>query len=154
MLFLLCACAQKENSAIDSKQKYMSYISVLQDQNIFSGKPEHFDVSAEMSRIDGGYRYYITIDQPRTSMYDIMVIAVEDDVDYSETMAACSGIFDSKYNMVPNQTKTDLGFVKGIVISGTSTKKETVLKLFVEYKNSDGSKVFNDFIEIPVSAGE
>ncbi len=132
----------------------MSYISVLQDQNVFSGKSEHFDVSAEMSRIDNGYRYYITIDKPRTSMYDIMAIAVEDGVDYNETMAACSGIFDSKYNMIPNQTKTDQGFVKGIVISATSAKKETVLKLFVEYKNSDGSKVFNDFIEIPVSAGE
>ena len=157
ILFLLClvtGCSSKEISSVDAKQKYLSYIGVLEEQNIFSNGSEYFDVSCELSKIDKGYRYFITIDKPRISMYDILTIAIEDGVDYTQTMAACSGIFDTKYNMVPNQVKTDDGYAKGIVISGISDKPSTTVKLYVEYKNSDGSKTFSDFIELPVQVNE
>ncbi|MDO4197753.1 MAG: hypothetical protein Q4D13_02030 [Erysipelotrichaceae bacterium] len=153
ILLLLCiisGCTSNSSSAVDSDQKYASYIEILKNQNVFSAGSEYFDVSCELSSIQGGYRYFITIDNPKISMYDILTIAIEDGVDYSATMAACSGIFDSKYNMVPNQAKVDDGYVKGIVISGTSKKDSTVIKLYVEYKNADGSRTFSDFIEIPV----
>ena len=157
ILFLLCliaGCSTKEVSSVDAKQKYLSYIGVLNEQNVFSAGSEYFDVDCELSKIENGYRYFITIDKPRISMYDILTIAIEDGVDYGSTMAACSGIFDTKYNMVPNQVKTDDGFVKGIVISGISDKNSTVIKLYVEYKNADGSKTFSDFIELPVQVNE
>ena len=71
-------------------------------------------------------------------MYDIEAIAIEKGVDYSNTMTANIGIFESdEYHMVPNQSDIDLGYVKGVSISGFTTTENPTLYVLVQWKNKN-----------------
>ena len=116
VLLSLCACQDEGKEMANPDDRYMYIIEMIGEHDSFQDASNYFDISAEMAKIDGGYRYYITIDNPRIAMYDIEMLAIEKNVDYRNTMAANVGIFEDKeYNMVPNQANIEQGFVKGIV---------------------------------------
>ena len=52
---------------------------------------------------------------------------------YASVLKHCECIFEeNEYSLVPNQYNADKGFMKGISISGISTKASPVLYLLVE----------------------
>ena len=115
----------------------------------------YFDIAVEMAKIESGYRYYITVDNPRIAMYDIELLAIEKDVDYMNNMAANVGIFEeTQYNMVPNQANSEMGYVKGVVASGVTNNPQTTLYVFVQFKNSDYSLSHSEFIRLDANYGE
>lgn len=154
LLLCLCGCQNQKKQDISGEDKYLSLIETLKEYSGFSDGSQYYDVTCEMTPIyggNGGFRYYITIDNPKISIYEMQVLAIEKDVDYTNTMAACSGVFDTRYSMIPNQSNPDDGFVKGIVISGISNKPQTTLYMYVNFYNRDYSKEYTEHIKIDVA---
>ena len=152
VLFLLCSCGEIGKQKADPNERYIYMIETLQEHELFAEGSEYFDIAADMAKIEGGYRYYITVDNPRLAMYDVELLAIEKGVNYLSNMAANVGIFEeSKYNMIPNQSNPEKGYVKGIVASGVSSSPETTLYIFVQFKNVDHTSAHSEYIKLDVS---
>ena len=155
LLLGLCACQEDGKQLANPDDRYMYIIEMIREHESFATSSDYFDIAVEMAKIENGYRYYITIDNPRIAMYDIEMLAIEKDVDYRNNMAANVGIFEEKeYNMVPNQANIDQGFVKGIVVSGISVKPQTTLYIFVQFKNADYSTTRSEYFRLDVTYEE
>ena len=149
-ILLLCGCNLLPNKAQDADDRYFFLIDMLNEHETFSDASRYFAIEVEMAKIENGYRYYIIIDDPQLAMYDIELIAIEKDVDYSQNMAASIGVFeDTQYNMIPNQSNVEDGYVKGLVASGITANAETTLYIFVQFKNADYSVVHNEYLALP-----
>ena len=150
--FLLCSCSEIGRKKADPNERYIYMIETLQEHELFAEESGYFDITADMAKIEGGYRYYITVDNPRLAMYDVELLAIEKGVNYLNNMAANVGIFEeSKYNMIPNQSNPEKGYVKGIVASGVSSSPEATLYVFVQFKNADHSSAHSEYIKLDVS---
>ena len=151
-LILLCSCGEIGRKKADPNERYVLMVETLQEHELFAEESGYFDIGADMAKIDGGYRYYITIDNPRLAMYDVELLAIEKGVNYFSNMAANVGIFeDTKYHMIPNQSNPKKGYVKGIVASGVSSSPETTLYIFVQFKNADHTTAHSEYIKLDVS---
>ena len=149
VVLLLCACQNKGQKKTDASDRYLSIIDNIFTHNDFVSNSNYFDINAEVAKIDDGYRFYVTIDNPRNALYDVEALAVEEGVDYSKIMAANIGIFeDSEYCLIPNQTNPNRGFVEGVVISGVSTNPEVTLYVYVSFKNEDRSLTRYEYIKL------
>ena len=149
-ILLLWGCSFLPNKAQDADDRYFYLIDMLNEHENFSDASRYFSIETEMAKIDNGYRYYIILEDPQLAMYDIELIAIEKDVDYSQNMAASIGVFeDTQYNMIPNQSNVEDGYVKGLVASGISSKAETTLFVFVQFKNADYSIVHSEYLILP-----
>ena len=154
MLLCLCACNNGEAS-VSGNEKYIDYCDLLSEHSEFIERSEYFDISTDITPIEDGYRFYVIIDNPKVAMYAVEVIAVEDGVDYTKTMAANIGIFeDTAYTLIPNQANVEQGFVKGISISGISENPNPQLKLLIEWSNKDLSFTHREFILVNIDNGE
>lgn len=140
VIVFLAGCANNNESIDKLKLENYAYIyQTITDNDTFDTVADHFDMQVVMSLIgDNEYRYDIIIDNPQVAMYDIKMMAVENNIDYSlaDKMMPSIGIFDDEeYNMVPYQVETDLGFVKGMVISGTANAPVINLKIRITWKD-------------------
>lgn len=150
-MFFLCACQEAGRQEANPDDRYAYIIDMIKEHEVFVDTSNYFDISTDMAMIDGGYRFYITVDNPRIAMYDVELLAIEDDVDYMKTMAANVGIFeDREYNLIPNQSNPKQNYMKGIVASAVTSKPETTLYIFVQFKNADYSIVRSEYFKIDV----
>lgn len=157
LISLLCLCSCKEigKKDINPDQRYLSIIDSIKQHDTFLDTSNYFDISAEMAKIDDGYRYYVTIDNSTAALYDVEALAIEQDVDYTNVMAANVGVFEDKeYALVPNQKNPDKGYVSGVVISGTSKQSRTTLYVYVSFKNEDHSATHVEYFKLNVEYGE
>ncbi len=151
LIFSLSACSSNSGTSANDADviRYYDMIELINSYSNFSTSSNYFDISGEISEIDGGYRYYIFIDNARVTMYDIEAIAIEKGVDYSNTMTANIGIFESnEYHMIPNQSDINLGYVKGVSISGFTTTENPTLYVLVQWKNKNRDTTYREFFEI------
>lgn len=150
LILILCGCnIINRQGSEESNSRYTYLIDMLKEHGSFATSSNYFDIDVEMATINNGYRYYVIIDNPTLAMYDIEMLAIEPDKDYSKTMAANIGIFDEKeYHMIPNQSNVEEGYVKGLVASGTTDLDEITLRIYVQFKNSDFTTVHNEYIEL------
>ena len=152
LLIGLCGCREAGREAADPNDRYAYIIEMIREHEVFSDRSDYFDITAEMAKIDDGYRYYITLDNPRIAMYDVELLAIEEGVDYMSTMAANVGIFEEReYHLVPNQSNPKENYMKGIVASAVTAKSETTLYVFVQFKNADYSNVHSEYFRFDVS---
>lgn len=151
IFIIICGCTEVGKENIDPNQRYYSLIDSINEHDSFSNFSNYYNISTDIAKINDGYRFYITIDEPTCALYDIEALAIEKNVDYSSNMAASIGIFDEReYSMIPNQKNVDKGFVSGLVFSGVSQSPETSLYIYVSFKNSDYSNVYNEYIKLDV----
>ena len=135
LLLALFGC-QKTSS---EENKYYSFLKLLEEREEFSSSSLNYDISYEITPIENEkYRYFITIDKPRIAMYDIEIMAFEQGKDYSDNIAASAGILSTiQYNMIPNQSDVDKGYISGINISGESDNPHPVLLVLVQWHSRD-----------------
>lgn len=151
IILILTGCQDAGRSMANPNERYSYIIDMIKEHEVFVTSSNYFDIACEMAKIDDGYRYYITVDNPRLAMFDVEMLAIEDNVDYLNTMAANVGIFeDSEYNIVPNQSNPSKGYVKGVVASAITKKPSTTLYIFVQFKNSDYSTTYSEYFKIDV----
>lgn len=154
-LLCLCGCNDVGSEDVDPNQRYFALIDAIKERDNYISSSNYFDINAEMATIDGGYRFYVTIDNPRIAMYDVEALAIEKDVDYTNNMAANVGVFeDSEYSMIPNQKNADKGYVSGVVISGVTSSPETTLYIYVSFKNEDHSNTHIEYFKLDCKYGE
>ncbi len=145
--FLLGACGAKNTDG--DVTRYETYYRAIEENTKYITASENYTISAEMTQWDDGtYRYYLIFDEPRISMYDIVIMAVEDNRPYEEAikMMPSSGIFDATSSMIPNQVNSKAGFVKGLIISGECDEQPVELDIMVEWKDRSGKNVTREFI--------
>ena len=149
VLLCFCGCSEIGKKNVDPNQRYFALIDTIIERDSFINVSNYYDLNVEMAKIDDGYRYYVTIDNPRSALYDIEAIAIEKDVDYTNKMAANIGIFeDSVYSMIPNQKNPEKGYVSGLVMSGVTDSPEIVLYIYVSFKNEDYSNIHNEYFKL------
>ena len=81
LLLSLCACEEDGKQMANPDERYMFIIEMIGEHDSFQETSNYFDIAVEMAKIEDGYRYYITIDNPRIAMYDIELLAIEKNVD-------------------------------------------------------------------------
>lgn len=148
----MSSCASNNTLDPSAVEKYNSMIEQLNSRTDFKTSSEYFDIDLEVGTIDDGYRFYITIDNPKAAMYNVQAVAIEGDVDYQDTMAANIGLFeDTTYCLIPNQTNVSKGFVKGINISGVSNNENPIIYVLVSWSNKDLSVTKREFFKLGVN---
>ena len=150
ILLCLFGCSSNETTDV-STERYLNLINIINENDVFLEESNYYDISVEMAKIDDGYRYYVIIDNANISMYNIEALAIEKNVDYSEKMAANIGIFEeTEYNMVPNQTNPDKGYVQGLVASGLTDKAKTTIYIMVQWYDKDYANQYREFFKLKV----
>lgn len=146
---LLFSGCQQEMDNSEKADEYQTYYNAVADNLSFAATSVNFNTELEMTKVeDGTYRYYIVMDQPKTAMYDIVAIAVEDNIAYADAdkMMPSIGIFDDTKSMIPNQVDSDNGYVKGIALSGECTKPSIELKLLVQWTDKTKQNTKREFM--------
>ncbi|MGN1388186.1 MAG: hypothetical protein ACI4WR_00910 [Bulleidia sp.] len=154
-ILLLSGCSSSGSSESAAQAAYEGYYTSIETNSSFAESSLYYSVSAEMTEMsDSTYRYYIVIDNPQIAMYDIVVMAVENDIPLasSDKMMPNIGIFDSKeYCMIPFQSNPDDGYVKGIVISGETDSNPVSLKMLVEWKDRNHENTQREFLQMELT---
>lgn len=146
-LLIITSCQENNDSSI---KLYNEMIEILDSTEDFVPNSKYFTVSYEVATTNEGQRYYIVIDNPTMAMYGVNVLAFEEGSDIENEFAPNAGIFENKINLVPNQINKDMGFVKGISISGILSNDSPVFCL-VQWKDEKNSKFYREFLKFSKS---
>lgn len=153
---LLVGCQNTTTTTEDSGEEslYASYYHVIEDNDQFLSSSEYYTISCEMGAMsDGTYRYYIFLDEPQVAMYDVIMMAVINDIPYEENnaMMPTIGVFDTtEYNLIPYQSNSDAGYVKGLILSGDTSESIVHVKLLVEWSNEGREKTKREFLSFDI----
>ncbi|MBR2811809.1 MAG: hypothetical protein IKD69_10545 [Solobacterium sp.] len=150
---ILTGCRPKTTADDANLDAYRTYFDSIVYNSQFTSSSEYYSISTEMVKIrEGSFRYYVFFDEPQVSMYDVIILAIENDMAYNEEkMMPSIGIFDSRYSMIPYQVNLDEGYVKGIVISGECSEPQLQLKIMVEWKDHNRANTYREFHQLNLS---
>ncbi|MCH3961191.1 MAG: hypothetical protein LKF53_02380 [Solobacterium sp.] len=136
-LLAMSGCGKETNTADKADlEKYQTYYTAISENVTFASESTNFSCELEMTQVeDGSFRYYIVIDDPQSAMYDVIAMAVENDIPYdsADKMMPSIGIFDDAKSLIPGQVDSENGYVKGIALSGESANDTIQLKLLVQW---------------------
>ncbi len=150
-LCLLSGCTTDSTAVSGSDDRYYDMLHQLENVQNYASEPTYYSLTIELSEVEGGYRFFVIVDEPKIAMYNIQVMAIVEGDDYSNTMAANVGIFeDTSYTMIPHQTKPDDGYVAGLSISGLTEDNPCTLNIMVRYETSDHESVTRDYYRVEV----
>jgi hypothetical protein len=139
-ILMLAGCQNSnQNTAVKGETSYEGFYKSIEDNEKFQSSSLYYEISAEMTTLaDGTHRYYIFLDHAQIAMYDVVMLAVEDDIPYENAtrMMPCIGVFEtSDYSLIPFQSNAKAGFMKGLVISGACEGDSVQLKMLVEWSD-------------------
>lgn len=153
LISILClsGCTSTKETTLEKDDTYkMTYEEIVTAQDTFPSS-QNYSISAEMIAIpDGTYRYYVIVDSPAQPMYNVVSMIVEDDVAYqdSEKMMPSIGIYDdSGYSLVPGVVDSTKGYVKGLTLSGETTRNQVNIKMLVEWHDEEGKTTTKEFLK-------
>ena len=128
-ILLLCGCKSTE------LKKYESYIKELKTSNISEDIP--FDISISIDEFTNAeYMYKVIIDNPKKELKNIEALVIHDMP--TEDIYPSSGIFDDKYNLLPNDINKDINNAKGIILIGyINDNKDITFKVLVKYEEDN-----------------
>lgn len=152
----LTGCMFNKTVTDDPQDKYQDFLQLLIDQESFLTASTYYDINVEMVKSqENEYRFYVVIDNPAMAMYDIQAIAVDQSmVGQEDVMAPSVGIFDNQsIHMIPNQSNIELGYSKGLVLSGVKAIADDAiagvdLRLLIQWYNEDRSVLSKEFISV------
>lgn len=133
IILLLCGCNKDSNEL----KKYNSYIEELKSSEVSKEIP--FDIAIDMSKFtDQEYMYKVVIDNPKEELKNIETIVIHDKK--TKDIFPSSGIFDDKYNLIPNDIDKDNKNAKGIILIGYIPYEENIditFKVLFKYENNN-----------------
>lgn len=145
---MLCSCKEKDTTS-EADKRYLAMAEMISSHDTFSRGASYYNLETDIAQIDGGYRYYVILDNPKIAMYDVEIMAFEVGTDYTKTMAACVGIFEEEtYNLIPKQTNTTYNYVAGLSVSGISNNQNVTLHVLVQWKNKSGTVQYREYYEL------
>ena len=141
LCMLLCTGCRITNQkpAVKGETSYEGYYRSIEGNEKFQEYSLYYDISAEMTTLaDGSHRYYIFLDSPQIAMYDVTMLAVEDEIPYesAKKMMPNIGVFETAdYSLIPFQSNSKAGFMKGLVISGECEADSVNIRMLVEWSD-------------------
>ena len=129
-------------------EEYQTYYDIVNKTQKFKESSENFNIALEMTQIpDGTYRYAIVVDEAKIAMYDVVMIAVENNTPYDDAdkMMPSLGIFEDSCSLIPGQVNTSQGYAKGLAMSGEYSEDGVDLEILVQYKNAKRTKETREF---------
>ena len=158
VLSFLTACTTSSSPDRDVRMdRYRNYFESISDQGNFSAFSFFYDIEVIMNRLgDGTYRYDIVITNPRVAMYDINVLAVENNMLFENSlnenrMMPSIGIFEESttgFHLVPFQVNVASGYFAGVSISGVSNEPIILLRIRVAWRDETRVHTTHEFIEL------
>ncbi len=138
LLFTGCRITNQK-PAVKGETSYEGYYRSIEGNEKFHDYSLFYDISAEMTTLaDGSHRYYIFLDSPQIAMYDVTMLAVEDEIPYEKAgkMMPNIGVFETNdYSLIPFQSNSKAGFMKGLVISGECVADTVNIRMLVEWSD-------------------
>lgn len=130
-ILLLCSCSKE---SIELK-KYNLYIKELETNENSTNIP--FDINIDLSKFTNEeYMYKVIIDNPKEELKNIEALIIHDKD--TKDIFPSSGIFDEKYNLIPNNIDKDNNNAKGIILIGYIKENTNItFKVLVKYEDKD-----------------
>ncbi|MFR7591439.1 MAG: hypothetical protein ACLUVC_08355 [Longibaculum sp.] len=148
LLFLmLCLCfgcqSQNNNSQLDIYQQIVDHLQ--QKQEFDSSYPCQIEVI--FNPIEDYFRYDVIIHQATKDMYNIKAVAyVDNSLDESYPSL---GVFDEEeYHLKVDYVDKTHNYYKGVQLSGTCQKEETVKLYLSYYADEQKTKQIEKYIEV------
>lgn len=145
-LFLILVCillvgCNNINMSVEN-EVYYDYINTLEKANkLDTYIPFNIEIYVDKI-IETEVMYRVIIDKPKIALRDIEVLVIHDK--YTEDVFPSSGIFESKYSLIPNVINKSSNYVEGIILIGYIPFEEdvenlnTTFKVLFKYKDDDG----------------
>ena len=157
-VLLLQGCSFSDKKNYDIKvERYQSFYQAILDRDTFASSTPYFEIDAKMDKVDEGYVYEIIVDDARVAMYDVQIMVVENLKDYNEEekMMPSAGIFDDQvYNVIPNQSRIESGFMSGFQLLGETDSDKVKLHVLVTFNDYRKLNTFREFIEFDLQYGQ
>ncbi len=154
ILLLLSACSNVSEEETQYEIYKTMYQNILNTTS-FSTSSNYFDISATLTRLDGGeYRYDVFVDNAKIAMYDIEILAIVDEglLMISNQMMPSVGIYGSEeYAMIPYQVNAELGYVQGFNLNGVTNDTNATIKVQVTWKDYFKIRSYKENFAIEVS---
>lgn len=151
----LSGCSVFTDSATKEKlEEYETYYGIIYDNTKFIEQSDDFHIALEMAQVeDGSYRYVVVIDDPQVAMYDVVMMAIVDNVPFEETtsMMPSLGIFEDECSLIPGQVNVENGIAKGLAMSGDCREDNVNLQILVQFKNENRDKQTREFFSYHLS---
>lgn len=153
---LLQGCSFSDKKQYKEKAgQYESYYKSILNNDKFESTSPYFAIKADIAKIDGGYAYEIIVDDAKVAMYDVKIMVVENQKDYNdeERMMPSAGIFDEQvYNVIPNQSRVEKGYMSGFQLLGEIDQPEVNLEILVVFNDYRKLNTYREFIEFNLYA--
>lgn len=151
-----CSFSDKQNYSKKVEQ-YESYYQTVLDNDKFSDSSPYFAIKVDMDKVDEGYVYEIIVDEAKIAMYDVKIMVVENRKDYNDEdkMMPSAGIFDDQvYNVIPNQSRIEKGYMSGFQLLGETNEDAINLEVLVIFNDYRKLNTYREFMEFDLKYGE
>lgn len=154
LILLLSGCAKEQPNQISAEkmQLYTAYYKSLLDNDRYFEKSEYYDIEVVMNQLpEGGYLWYVILDNPQIAMVDVEMLAADQAVDYlqGQTIAPSVGLFEKdEYSLIPNQVYKDQGYVRGLMASGECSTPTVDLLVMVSWKDYAKLKETREYFQL------
>ncbi len=150
-LFFISGCSKDDKVVMSSKEynQYTTTYDLIKKQSTFLETSSIYDIEVEVIEAENNkILYYVIIDSPQISMFDVEAMAIIENQENSDIMHPSIGILEDKeYNLIPTQVNPDEGYVEGIVLSGEAEETDFTLNIMVSWIPSNGGERIREFIQ-------
>lgn len=156
-LVLLAGCNAAKKRDRESMNLYETYWKSLLNETQFLKESRNFNIEVDFIKEPDGFEYYITVDQPRTAMYDVEIMVIENAESFSvsEEMLPSAGIFEQKFNMIPNQVRNESNYKEGAILARQELQSDEIsLRVLVTWKNYTKLDSFKEVFEFDLKYEE
>lgn len=113
---------------------------------------EHIPFEYEMNVVkqnDQSYKYEIAIYNPQIAMYDVEMIAMDQNLKRSEYLFPCIGILgedaQNSFNMIPYQSAPDKNYIRMMMLDSVSKEQPFTINVMVIWKDASLQNVSRVF---------
>lgn len=133
-----CNSSSPQDNPVDSLyEQYSNYLSKLDKRKEFDSKTDDFNISLVLNKTNkGNIRYDIIIDNPIVEMKDIRAI-IRTDVEDDENYPSIGLLEDETYSLIPGKVDKSNHIVKGLNLSGISTKSKFTVLIYITYETNN-----------------
>lgn len=149
-ILLLVGCSNQDKIDADALLQYELYWNSIINETTYLSSSRNFSIEAEIDKTSEGYEYYVVVDEPKIAMYDVKIMVIENRERFDEfdRMLPSVGIFDARFNMIPNQVRTDKNYREGaVLVRQKLTEPALSIQVMVTWQNYTKLDTFKEFFE-------
>ncbi|HZJ87310.1 MAG TPA: hypothetical protein VFC75_03710 [Erysipelothrix sp.] len=155
---LLTSCSTIEQKLEkESYALYETYWRLLLNETQFQTSSRNFNIEAEIIKSDNTYEYIVTVDKAKVAMYDVEIVVIENkkSIDAVDEMLPSAGIFEKKFNMIPNQARNEESYMAGANLTRQDfSEDEVTLQVLVAWENYSRMESFREVFEFDLKYEE